>query len=68
MISNRRTSGFCAVAGIGVVLFCSLLLGGAAAQGKGPAGGETIQAVLVSDIHFEPFFDPGRRCCLLQRR
>jgi sphingomyelin phosphodiesterase acid-like 3 len=32
----------------------------AGAQGKPGAGGETIPAVFVSDIHFEPFFDPGK--------
>jgi sphingomyelin phosphodiesterase acid-like 3 len=64
MIWNRRTSGFREVSGIGVVLFCFLLLGVAVAQGKEPAGGETIPAVFVSDIHFEVFFDPGKTVLL----
>jgi sphingomyelin phosphodiesterase acid-like 3 len=47
----------------GIVLACLLLAGGwAGAQGNPDAAkdGETIQALLLSDIHFEPFFDPGK--------
>jgi sphingomyelin phosphodiesterase acid-like 3 len=53
--------GIGAVAELGVVLACFFLLGlAAAAQSRVPVSGETIPAVFVSDIHFEPFFDPGK--------
>jgi sphingomyelin phosphodiesterase acid-like 3 len=53
--------GFRAVAGWVVVLSCLFLADFAAlAQGRKPEGGETIPALFVSDIHFEPFFDPGK--------
>jgi sphingomyelin phosphodiesterase acid-like 3 len=40
---------------------CLLLTAsGAAAQGRAAVTAETIPAVMVSDIHFEPFFDPAK--------
>jgi sphingomyelin phosphodiesterase acid-like 3 len=61
MIWSRRMGGIRAFAGCGVVLsFLSLEGIAAMAQSREPAGGETIPALFVSDIHFEPFFDPGK--------
>src|SRR5580658_8066792 len=61
MIWSWRMGGFRAVAGWVVVLSCLFLADFAAlAQGRKPEGGETIPALFVSDIHFEPFFDPGK--------
>jgi len=57
--------GMRAVAELGAVLACLSFLGVAAAeQGREAAVGETVAAVLVSDIHFEPFFDPGKAVLL----
>ncbi len=44
------------------VLVAMLSRAGLWAQDKAvePPAGETIPAVMVSDIHFEPFFDPGK--------
>jgi sphingomyelin phosphodiesterase acid-like 3 len=59
---NHKTRGFDGIAG-GIVAACLLLAanwaGGQANPGAAP-GGETIPALFVSDIHFEPFFDPGK--------
>jgi sphingomyelin phosphodiesterase acid-like 3 len=51
------------VAGLVVVLACLVLMGGKAIAESGlpgTAAKETIPALMVSDIHFEPFWDPGK--------
>ena len=57
---NRRAGRFCAFAVWGIVASCFVWMAGTAgAQGK-PVVAETVPAVFLSDIHFEPFFDPGK--------
>ncbi|HUD12578.1 MAG TPA: metallophosphoesterase [Terracidiphilus sp.] len=59
---NERMSGFGGVAGRAIAVCLLLAANGAGAQtnpGMAPSG-ETIPALFVSDIHFEPFFDPGK--------
>ncbi|MGD0630744.1 MAG: metallophosphoesterase [Terracidiphilus sp.] len=56
-------SGIGDVAVFGIfVFFCGVIaLERADAQGKPAAAGvQTIPALMLSDIHFEPFFDPGK--------
>ena len=49
------------MAGVGLSVLFATRAGGAGAQEKKVATDEgTIPAVFVSDIHFEPFFDPGK--------
>jgi sphingomyelin phosphodiesterase acid-like 3 len=72
---NRRTRGFSAVAGRCVLLSCLFLTaGGAVAQGNQAAATDsqqpgahgalpaegTVPVLFLSDIHFEPFWDPGK--------
>jgi sphingomyelin phosphodiesterase acid-like 3 len=45
----------------GIVLAGVVLLGGRAVAEPGAAGArETVPALMVSDVHFEPFWDPGK--------
>jgi len=51
------------VAGWGIVLVCFTLAGSAAiGEGTAPVAAkqETVPALMVSDIHFEPFWDPAK--------
>lgn len=72
---NRRTGGFRAVAGRCILLsWLFLTAGGAVAQGNQAAATDsqqrsahaalpaegTVPVLFLSDIHFEPFFDPGK--------
>jgi sphingomyelin phosphodiesterase acid-like 3 len=55
--------GFSKVAERAIVVACLLLVAewaGAEAKPAAATGAETIPAVFVSDIHFEPFFDPAK--------
>jgi len=62
MVWNGRLGGYSGVVGLGILMACTLFACGlAGAQEKAvTARGETIPALFVSDIHFEPFFDPGK--------
>jgi sphingomyelin phosphodiesterase acid-like 3 len=60
---DGRTGTSGGVAGCGIVLICLLFTGGTAiAESSAPSAAkqETISALMVSDIHFEPFLDPGK--------
>jgi sphingomyelin phosphodiesterase acid-like 3 len=60
---KRRADRFCVFAVWGIVAACFVGMAGiAGAQGKpvGAAGAATVPAVFLSDIHFEPFFDPDK--------
>jgi sphingomyelin phosphodiesterase acid-like 3 len=63
MHSRGEVRSFRSVAGWGLVLAgFSLIANGWAAKGQAVAARSdaTIQALFLSDIHFEPFFDPGK--------
>jgi sphingomyelin phosphodiesterase acid-like 3 len=63
MTRNQRMSGFGGVAERAIVAACLLLAAnwvGAQANPGSVRGRETVPALFVSDIHFEPFFDPGK--------
>ena len=58
--SGGRVGG---VTGVWMMLACLVLTGGKAVADSGLPGAaakETIPALMVSDIHFEPFWDPGK--------
>jgi sphingomyelin phosphodiesterase acid-like 3 len=60
---NRRAVVFRVAAVWGVLASCALVSAcDAGAQGShaAPIAEETIPALFLSDIHFEPFFDPGK--------
>jgi len=60
MYWNRRMGVICGVAVWGILGVCGTWVHGLAeAQGK-PAADPTVPALMLSDIHFEPFFDPGK--------
>ncbi|MGA3133701.1 MAG: hypothetical protein ABSD59_23290, partial [Terracidiphilus sp.] len=46
--------------GLGCALALTILVARVPAQAAGQGGAKTIQALFVSDIHFEPFSDPGK--------
>jgi sphingomyelin phosphodiesterase acid-like 3 len=54
----RRFMTLCALCGCVAGLCTGALARGAAAPGK--ASAQTVQALIVSDIHFEPFWDPAK--------
>ena len=55
---NRRMGRMGIGVGCGVALACLGATGSLLAQGR--AAEQTVGAVMVSDIHFEPFFDPAK--------
>ena len=55
-----RLGGGLAWCGIAVFLSVATVNGARGQQKFSTQAAETIPAVLVSDIHFEPFFDPGK--------
>lgn len=66
-VAMRRISKGAVRRGLGLLsILCCCLIGlraGAQAQSgaaPGKARGQTVEALLVSDIHFEPFWDPGK--------
>ena len=61
MRSSRCFSGVAGTLAVAAACFLAIDCGaGAQANPKETHQGETVRAVLVSDIHFEPFFDPGK--------
>jgi sphingomyelin phosphodiesterase acid-like 3 len=63
MAWKQRMSGFGGVAERAIAAVCLMLAANWAGAQTNPGaapGDETIPALFVSDIHFEPFFDPGK--------
>ncbi len=53
---------FCVCIGVSMGCFAGLSVKalGQAAAGQGKPGAQTVEVLFVSDIHFEPFWDPGK--------
>jgi sphingomyelin phosphodiesterase acid-like 3 len=60
---KTRKSGMCALA---CVFGLGVFVAQVPAQAAGQGGAKTIQTLFVSDIHFEPFSDPGKAAKLAE--
>ena len=57
---RRLGACMCFVVAIGGFAALSVKAPAQAAAGQQKPGAQTVEALLVSDIHFEPFWDPGK--------